>query len=248
MSNFSVDLEGKTALITGAGAGSGRAIALALASSGAVVAAADLNIERAESAAEQIERGGGTAIALHADVSNRFQAANMIERTRDAYGGIQILVNAASAFRPEPMLQIDEWDWRRQLEVNVTGTFFCMQLVGRVMADEGGGAIINLTSIAALRSTIPAGIGYITGGAGVIGMTRQAARELAEDSVRVNAIAGGNNRDGDTLTTPSPSSLLEHGGTSQDIAGAALFLCSDAAQHITGQVLMVDGGRSIATE
>ncbi len=248
MSNFSVDLEGKTALITGAGAGSGRAIALALASSGAKVAAADLNIERAESAAEQIERGGGTAIALHADVSNRFQVANMIERTRDTYGGIQILVNAASAFRAEPMLQIDEWDWRRQLEVNVTGTFFCMQLVGRVMADEGGGAIINLISADALRSTIPAGIGYITGGAGVIGMTRQAARELAEDSVRVNAIAGGNLRDVDALITASPSSLLEHGGTSQDIAGAALFLCSDAAQHITGQILVVDGGRSIAAE
>ena len=248
MSNFSVDLEGKTALITGAGAGSGRAIALALASSGAVVAAADLNIERAESAAEQIERSGGAAIALHADVSNRFQAANMIERTRDTYGGIQILVNAASAFRAEPMLQIDEWDWRRQLEVNVTGTFFCMQLVGRVMADEGGGTIISLTSADALRSTIPAGIGYITGAAGVIGMTRQAARELAKDGIRVNAIAGGNLRDDNTLSTASPSSLLDHSGTRQDIAGAALFLCSDAAQHITGQVLMVDGGRSIAAE
>ena len=139
MSDLLVDLSDNTALVTGAGAGCGRAIALALAASGANVAVADLNIERAETVSEAIKAAGGSAVALHVDVSNRFQAANMIERTRDVFGAIHVLVNAAGAFRAEPLLKVDEWDWRRQLEVNITGTFFCLQLVARVMADEGGG-------------------------------------------------------------------------------------------------------------
>ena len=192
MTNFTVDLSEHNALVTGAGSGTGRATALALALSGARVAVNDLNIERAEAVVEQIQGRGGTAIAIHADVSNRFQTANMIERTRDAFGRIHILVNAAGIFKAESMLNIDEWDWRRQLEVNITGTFFCMQLVGRVMADEGGGAIINMTSAAAVNSTIPAGIGYIAGKSSIVGMTRQAARELAPHNIRVNAIAAGN--------------------------------------------------------
>ena len=241
MPEFSVDLKGQSALIAGAGAGFGRAIALALAQNGANVAAADLNIERAEATAEEIARLGGAAIALRADVANRFQAANMIERTRDAHGGIHILVNAARAFRAEPMLNIDEWDWRRQLEVNVTGAFFCTQLVGRVMADEGGGSIINIISADALRSTIPAGIGYITSGAGIIGMTRQAARELAPLNVRVNAIAAGRHGGSESNADYAPEGKYPPGILPKDAAGAALFLSSDAARTITGQVIVVAG-------
>ena len=228
MSDFKVDLTGRTALVTGGGAGGGRLIAIALAAKGASVAVSDLNIERADSVADKILASGGSAIALHADVSNRFQVANMIERTRDAFGCIDILVNAASIFHAEPMLNIDEWNWRRQIEVNITGTFFCTQLVARVMADEGGGAIINLTSLDARDSSLPAGIGYITGGAGLIGMTRQAARELAPYGIRINCIAA------DLQNAPSV-----------DVTSAALFLCSDAAQSITGQVLVTEDGRSL---
>ena len=227
MPAFQVDLSGQTALVTGAGAGGGRVIALALAANGASVAVNDLNIERADDVAEKIGEDGGSAIPLQADVSNRFQTANMIERARDAFGGIHILVNAASIFHAEPILKVDEWNWRRQIEVNITGAFFCMQLVGRVMADEGGGGIINLSSVEAYRSSVPAGIGYITGSAGVIGMTRQAARELAPHGIRVNCIAA-----------------KTQDGSTSDVAGAALFLCSDAAKSVTGQVLVVDGGSS----
>lgn len=228
MSDFKVDLSGRTALVTGGGAGGGRIIALALAAKGTSVAVSDLNIERADNVADSIRADGGSAIALHADVSNRFQVANMIERTRDAFGRIDILVNAASIFHAEPLLNIDEWNWRRQMEVNITGTFFCTQLVARVMADEGGGSIINLASVDACNSSLPAGIGYITGSAGVIGMTRQAARELALHGIRVNCIAA-NRQDEPT----------------GDIAGAALFLCSDAASSKTGQVLVDDGESSL---
>ena len=245
MSKLKVDLSGKSALVTGAGAGCGRAIALALAASGASVAVNDLNIERADNVAEAIHAGGGSGVALQADVSNRFQTANMIERTRDAYGGIDILVNAAAVFKAEPMLKIDEWDWRRQIEVNITGTFFCTQLVGRVMADEGGGNIIFLSSAEAYQATLPEGIGYITGKAAVIGMMRQAARELARHRIRVNAIAAGNIGEDDTNCGRENQTLLERAVTSDAVAKTALYLCSDAAESITGQVHVVDSGGSL---
>lgn len=245
MPNFSVDLSGRTALVTGAGAGCGRAIALTLAASGANVALCDINIERAESVSEAISAGGGSALAQHADVSNRFQAANMIERTRDAFGRIDILVNAAGVFRAEPLLKIDEWDWRRQLEVNITGTFFPLQLVGRVMADEGGGRIINLNSAAADRGALPAGIAYLAGKSSVNAMTRQAARELGPLGVRVNVIAAGNISEDDMPAVDPTQSPLHRIGMPDDIARVALFLSSDAADYITGQVLVVDGGSSL---
>ena len=228
MSAFEVDLGGRAALVTGGGAGYGRAIALALAAKGASVAVCDLNIERADQAADAIRAGGGVAIALRADVSNRFQAANIIERARDAYGRIDMLVNAGGIHHAEPMLTVDEWNWRRQIEVNITGVFFVTQLVARVMADEGGGSIVNLAPVAAAHSSLPAGIGYVTGGAGLIGMTRQAARELAVHKIRVNCIAAN--------LQAEPSA---------DITNAALYLCSDAARSISGALLADDGGGSL---
>lgn len=230
MPAFSVDLSGHHALVTGAGAGCGRAIALALAEHGAAVAVNDLNIERAESLAQEIQAHGGQAVPLRADISNRFQTANMIEETRDAFGRIHILVNAAGIFKAESMLKIDEWEWRRQIEVNITGVFFCMQLVGRVMADEGGGRIINLTSTASGA----AAMGYAAGKAAIIGMTRQAARELASKNILVNAITAGGIHEDDR----SPIKLKR-------VGQAALFLCSEAADLMTGQTLVVDGGQAV---
>ena len=232
MSTFTVDLSGKSALVTGAGAGGGRTIALALAGAGASLAACDINIERAEAVVDQIISRGGAATALHADVSNRFQAANLIERTRDAFGGIDILVNGAEIVHAEPLLSVDEWHWRRQLELNVSGAFFCLQLAARVMADEGGGLIINLLADEALDASLPAGIGYLAGKASLAAMTRQAARELAPYQIRVNGIAWAR-----TERDPGQSS-----GASPDIGGAALYLCSDAARGINGQVLRVQPG------
>jgi len=206
-------------LVAGAGAGSGRAISLTLADCGAAVAAADLNIERADATSQLIHKRGGTAIALRADISNRFQVANMIEQTRDAFGQLHLLVNAVSIQRAQPMLQVDEWDWRRQLEVNLGGVFFCMQLAARVLADEGGGTIINVLPSKALAS-LPEGIGTVAGASGVIGITRQAARELKERHIAVNAIVAGDRVD--------------------SVANLALFLASDAADGISGQVLTSD--------
>ena len=228
MSTCPVDLSGRVALVTGGGAGDGRDIALALAGSGAAVAVNDLNIERADAVAEAICADGGTAISLGADIANRFQTANMIEQTRDAFSQIDILVNATSIFHAEPMLSVDEWNWRRQIEVNVTGAFFCIQLVGRVMADEGGGCIINVASVEAYQSSLPEGVGFVTGGAAIIGLTRQAARELAPHGIRVNCIAA------------ETRAILD-----SDSAAAALNLCSDDAESVTGQVFAVKDGRVV---
>ena len=228
MSDSELNFAGRSALVSGAGAGAGRAIALALGVQGASVAASDLNIERADQVADAIQAHGGAAVALQADVSNRFQAANLIERARDAYGSIDCLINAIGIFHAEPLLTVDEWNWRRQIEVNITGVFFVSQLVARVMADEGGGSIVNLAPVQAANASLRAGIGAITGGAALIGMTRQAARELAPHQIRVNCIG---------------SNLQEE--TTADITDAALFLCSDASKSISGQVLLDDARGSL---
>lgn len=243
MPEFTVNLADKNALVTGAGAGIGRAIATTLARSGASVSVNDLNIERAETVAEEIIAEGGRATAIHGDISNRFQTANMIERARDAYGKIDILVNAAGVFKAEPMLTIDEWDLRRQIEVNTIGTFFCLQLVGRVMADEGGGIMINLGSSAGQRASLETGIAYIAGKSSIVGMTRQSARELAQYDIRVNAICAGNITEDDMPPVDPALNVLNRAGTPQDIANVALFLCSDASSFITGQAIHVDGGQ-----
>lgn len=238
--NFSIDLTGQTAIVTGAGMGIGRAIALALAASGAALTINDLNPDRVETVAQQIMATGGNALAVQADVSNRFQASALIEQTRDAFGSVNIFVNAAGVYKPNDTLnKLDEWDWRRQLDVNLTGAFFCTQLVGRVMSDDGGGVIVNVASNA-YNGTLPTGTGYIASKAGMVGMTRQVARELAPANVRVNAVCPGNIEE-DTMPEASPN-MLGRLGTPDDVAGAVLFLCSDAASFITGQAIIVDGG------
>ena len=219
MSQPSIELSGRNALVTGAGSGVGRDIAIALAEAGAVVAVNDLNIERAEAVVAQIEAGGGAGIALGADISNRFAVANMIERARDAFGRPHILVNAVGISKSEALLAIDEWDWRRQIEVNLTGAFFCTQLLGRVLADEGGGRIINLAPKAALNSSILGRTAYVASKAGLIALTRQTAAELYDFGIRVNAVVGRDNA---------------------AIAKTTLHLCSDAAGELTGEVIDAD--------
>ncbi len=232
---FHVDLSNCAALVTGAGEGIGRAIALALASSGAAVVVNDLNPDRADRIAEEIQAAGGRSLPWQADVSNRFQVGSLIEAGRDAFGTLNILVNAASVEKLGAMSTLDEWDWRRILDVNITGAFFCTQLLSRVMADEGGGVIVNVASTAGHGKTLPDGISYVSSKAALIGLTQQSARELAPLGIRVNAVCPGNV---ETLGLPAQGRQ----GSAEEVANVVLFLCSGAASYVTGQAINVDGG------
>lgn len=238
---FQFNFAGHAAIVTGAGDGVGKAVALALAASGAAVVVNDLNPDRADTVAEQITHAGGRALAWQGDVANRFQVAALIENARDAFGRITLLVNAAGVYKTGALEKLDEWDWRRVLDVNLTGAFFCTQLIGRVMADEGGGAIVNIGSIAGNGATLPNGIAYVSSKAGLIGLTQQSARELAPRGIRVNAVCPANLEED---AVPAESALGRP-GTVDEVAAAVMFLCSDAARFITGQAIHVDGGAFI---
>lgn len=246
MPAFHVDLSQHTVLVTGAGADVGRAIALAFADSGASVVVNDLNPDRVATVAAEIEAAGGHALPWQADVTNRFQVGSMIETARDHFGRIHMLINAAGAQSlTVPALRLDEWDWRRVLEVNLTGAFFCTQLLTRVMADEGGGVVVNIASTAGHPDPLPQGIAYVTSKAGMVGMTKQFARELAPMNVRVNAICPGNLQDPYGEDAAPVTNAQNRRGQYDEIAAVALFLCSDAASFITGQAINVDGGESM---
>ncbi len=229
------DFAGRVALVTGGGAGIGLAVARAFGAAGAAVCVMDVNPDRSERAAQAVRDAGGQAVTFDGDVANRFQASAAIETARSAFGAVDFLVNAAGVFKQAEALLMDEWDWRRSVDVNLTGAFFMSQLLGRVMADHGGGAIVNFAALGARAQ----GVAYVASKAGVLGLTQQLARELARYRVRVNAVLPGALGEDDM---PAGAPIT---GTPDDAAHAALFLCSEAARFITGQALTVDGGASL---
>ncbi len=239
--NFKVDLKGKVALVTGAGEGIGEAAALALAKAGASVFVNDINPDRVDRIVETIRKNKGIAAGLMADVANKFQVGSTIETCRDKFGRIDIVVNAAGVEKSSTIFRLDEYDWRRILEVNMTGPFFICQMAGRVMAEEGGGVIVNVASIYGHSLTKSDSAAYSASKAGLIAFTREMAREFAPRHIRVNAICPG-----DVQETPSepitPTNPLGRIGTPEEVADVILFLCSDAARFVTGQALHVDGG------
>jgi 3-oxoacyl-[acyl-carrier protein] reductase len=245
-------LEGKVALITGAGSGIGKCIAETYAKEGARVALADLNLDAAKAAARSI---GNNAIALRCDVSSKADVEAMVAETLSAFGALHILVNNAGATHVnKPMLDIGEDEFDRIYAVNVKGVFIGCQAVVPVFRKQGGGAIINIGSTAGLRPRPGLSAYNATKGAVHI-LTKSLAVELAPDKIRVCAIAPVAT---DTPLLPSflgpapgmrekfiATVPLGRLAQAQDIANTALFLASPEAEFVTGNIVEVDGGRTI---
>jgi 3-oxoacyl-[acyl-carrier protein] reductase len=246
-----MQLTGKVALVTGAQQGIGQAIALAYGREGASVVINYLDDQAtAEATAAAIRALGSQAVTVAGDVSRAADVRCMVEAgTR--LGGIDILVNNAGIFPRVDFLTMTEAQWDAVLNVNLKGTFFCTQAVAQTMVARGqGGAIVSLASSAAFRSS-PRGVHYVSSKAGMVGFTRAAALELAPYRIRVNAIAPGTTDTAQPRYGMSEEELQAAGrqvplgrmALPDDVADVAVFLASEAARHITGQILHVNGGQ-----
>lgn len=184
------DFKGKVALITGAGKGAGRNLALAFAKHGAAVAANDLSPINVEELVDEINAGSGNARAYIDDVAKKVGVQALVKGVEDDFGRIDFLVNHASVEPHFPLLDMDEWDWHRTLDVNLTGAFLTTQSVGRVMREQGRGVIINLIS-EAVRDESPLRAAFLASMAGLEAFSQQAADELAPYGIRVHAVKTG---------------------------------------------------------
>ena len=242
-------LDGRYALVTGASRGIGRAIALRLAAEGAAVALNFAgNVAAAEAVRKEIESAGGKAILVPADVADETAATEMVEKTVEAFGAIDILVNNAGITRDSLLLRMKEEDWDAVLNTNLKGVFHCSKAVAKFMMKKRYGRIVNLASVVGLVGN-SCQANYAAAKAGVIGFTKALAKELAGRGITANAIAPGFIRS--DMTDVLPDKVKEtmlagiplgRAGEPEDVAKAALFLASDQAAYITGQVLTVDGG------
>ena len=243
------DLSGRVALVTGASRGIGRAIALELAQSGATVVANYAGSQQAaEELVEAIEANGGAAYACKADVSDAGACAGLVDTVVERYGRIDVLVNNAGITRDGLLVRMSDDDWNAVIETNLTGVFSVTRAAAKHMMKARAGSIVNVTSVVGLVGNAGQA-NYAAAKAGVIGLTKSVARELAGRGVRCNAVAPG------FIETDMTAGLnanvreqilggiaMKRFGEASDVAKAVAFLASDDAAYVTGQVLAIDGG------
>lgn len=245
-------LTGKIALVTGAGRGIGKEIAKTLAANGAfVIVNYNGSVSAAESTVQEIEQEGGKAVAYGCDVSNFEACGQMIEALIREYKRIDILVNNAGITRDGLLMRMTEEDFDKVIDVNLKGCFNTIRHMSRYFLKQKEGKIVNISSVSGILGNAGQA-NYSASKAGVIGLTKAVARELASRGINVNAIAPGFVATDmtDALTEEQKSQLksqipLARIGSTKDIANAALFLSSEMASYITGQVISVDGGMAI---
>ncbi len=242
---MNIDLTGKTALVTGSTRGIGRSIAGALADSGARVAVVGRDIGKAQAVAEEIGRG---ALGFACDVADTAQVAALVSDVEKAFGGIDILVNNAGLTRDNLVMRLKDEDWDEVMNANLRGAFAAIRAASRGMMKKRSGRIINMASVVGLNGN-KGQANYSASKAGLIALTKSVAKELGSRNILVNAIAPGfiETQMTAAMTPEARGALtgmipLERLGKTEDIAAAVVFLASDFASYITGQVIVVDGG------
>jgi 3-oxoacyl-[acyl-carrier protein] reductase len=248
---ISADLTGQVAVVTGAARGLGRTIAETLATAGAKIACVDVNADLLAEVVAAIQAEGGSAMPLTCDVTNSQRVYEVIDEVVKAWGGLQILVNNAGITRDALVMRMKDDQWDAVININLRGTFYFTRAASRPMMKGQRGRIINIASVSGLMGN-PGQANYSASKAGVIGMTRTVAKELAGRNITVNAVAPGfiatemTRALGDQVIEEIKKQVpLGRMGQPQDVADAVLFLASDAAGFITGHVLTVDGGLTV---
>ena len=242
------DLSGRVAIVTGANTGIGQGIAIALAEAGADVAL--VGRTPAEETAEEVWRAGRKAAIVHADLSTIAPVQGVVQRTTAELGGVDILVNNAGIIRRADALDFSEEDWDAVIDTNLKSVFFLSQAVARHMVEQGRGKIINIASMLSFQGGIRVP-SYTASKSGVAGLTKLLANEWAAKGINVNAIAPGYIATNNTAALQDDEvrnrQILERipagrWGKPSDLAGAAVFLASDASDYVHGHILAVDGG------
>jgi 3-oxoacyl-[acyl-carrier protein] reductase len=250
-SRITTNLSGRTALVTGAAQGLGRVIAQSLAAAGAKVACIDINADSLAETVSSIRSAGGTAEPIACDVTNSSRVNEVVDEVVGKWGALNILVNNAGITRDNVIVRMKDEQWDAVININLRGTFLFTRAAARPMMKNRQGRIINIASVSGLMGN-PGQANYSASKAGVIGLTRTIACELASRNITVNAVAPG------FIATDMTAALgeeilqevrkripLGRLGEPQDVADAVLFLASDAASFITGHVLTVDGGLTV---
>ena len=241
-------LSDKVAIVTGASRGIGRSIALALASQGAKVVASARNAEALVELTAEIKSQGGDALAVVGDVAVEDDANNLVKQAVKVYGQVDVFINNAGITRDGLLLRMKNADWDAVLDTNLKGAFLCTRAVAKVMSKQRSGRIINISSVVGEMGNAGQA-NYCASKAGLLGLTKSVARELARRNVTVNAITPGfittemtedmTEKAQETMTEQIP---LGRPGSAEDVANAVIFLASEQSAYITGQVLGVNGG------
>ncbi len=241
-------LKNKVAVVTGASRGIGKAIAECFGKEGASLVLCSRNLDAVEAVAKPLRDQGCTVVAIAADVSVREQAENLITSAQEHFTRIDILVNNAGITRDSLLVRMKDEDWDQVIQTNLTGASYTIRAIARIMMKQRSGSIINISSVVGITGNAGQA-NYAAAKAGLIGLTKSAAKELARRGIRVNAIAPGfietdmtsrlAPQDQERITTQIPMAVL---GKPEDVAYGVLFLASDESCYVTGQVLQIDGG------